>query len=258
MRNIVKLGTSLAILVWLGSSETAFGQAGKAGAAGRAASTAQAVQQGVQTVTGTPATGAPNTTAPGSLVPNPNNVVQQATQPGQPATTAPAAAAANPQQSPVNPAAATTNTRTVAPGTINYGPANTNTYSSYYVPAYSPGATMSAPGVVGTALPGTNYTYVNPMGVTPAPGYYYSGQPGGLFGRRTTYSSMYVTPGTTVTPGQTYYYTTPTQTYVTRPRRGLFGGLFRRNRQVYTSAPYGYTYSSAPGTYYYTTTPGTY
>lgn len=254
MRNILKISAFLAILVWLGSSEIAFGQAG---ASGRAASTAGTVQQGVQAVTGTPAPGVPNTTAPGSVVPNPNNVVQQATQPIQPNMTAPSAAAANTQQSPVNPAAASTNPMTAAPGTTTYGPANTTTYSSNYVPASTYGTPMSTPGSAGTVLPGTNYTYVNPMGATSMPGSYYPARPGGLFGRRNTYSSMYVTP-TTVNPGQNYYYTMPTQTYMAQPRRGLFGGLFRRNRQAYTTAPYGNTYNTAPATYYYTTTPGTY
>ena len=110
---------------------------------------------------------------------------------------------------------------------------------------------MVAPGYAGTGEPGMNYTSVNPMGVTMAPGSYYSGLP------VTTYRSMYVTPGY-VPANQTYYYTNSGGTYVPQRRRGLFGGLFGRRRQVYSTAPYGYTYGTAPVTYTYGTAPTTY
>jgi hypothetical protein len=100
-------------------------------------------------------------------------------------------------------------------------------------------------------MPNMGYNAVNPMGTTMAPGTYYQGAGFGPSGvPATRYSSMYVTPS---------YYSTPTQTYMTRPRRGLFGGLFRRgNRQVYSTSPYTYTYATTPGTYTYGTAPGTY
>jgi hypothetical protein len=67
--------------------------------------------------------------------------------------------------------------------------------------------------------------------------YGYSGYPAGTYG----YSSMYVAPGTNY--GYNYG---AAPTY--RPaRRGLFGGLFgRRNRQIYTAGPSGYTYGTSP------------
>ena len=138
-----------------------------------------------------------------------------------------------------NPAAGTTTAPGyVAPGTVNAGPMNRQTYSSNYVPGTQ---AVTTPGV---AVGGINS--VNPMGTTMPIGTYYSGAgvgPYGVYPRTTTYSSMYVTPGYT-TAGQTYY-TTPVQTYPIRQRRGLFGGLFGRRNRVYATSPY--TYGCGPG-----------
>jgi hypothetical protein len=73
----------------------------------------------------------------------------------------------------------------------------------------------------------------------------YASYPAGTSG----YSSMYVTPGSG------YGYGTAAPTYGTA-RRGLFGGLFgRRNRQVYSVGPSGYTYGTSPYGYTYGTSP---
>ncbi len=87
-------------------------------------------------------------------------------------------------------------------------------------------------------MPGmAGYNSVNPMGTTMAPGYYYAGT-GGLpyaTGATTGYSSTYVSPNY-YTEG---YVVPPQRGVVVQPRRGFFGGAFRRNRVVYSSSPYG-------------------
>ena len=226
-----------------------------------AATTAEnAVQQNLttdDTTTQTPATA-------------PTNVNQVPPMPGtvNSATSAATTAPTNPIQTPAVPGTVTTNPATGAvttpgvgvpgtnnagttlgtgvPGTNNAGMMNSRTYSSNYVPATQPVTT-----------PGT--TMATTPGMTMAPGTYYQSTTAGTYGMMpmTTYSSRYVTPGYT-TANQTYY-AAPTQTYATPQRRGLFGGLFRRrNRQVYTTAPAGYTYGTVPGTYTYTYAPAPY
>ncbi len=242
----------MAVVGLIGTAQTAYGQAGTTG---RAASTAATVENAVQgnTRAGTaanmppaqvPVSGELNTTSPGSLVTSPNNLEQEANQRAlnNPATGVTGAATTN------QPAGATIYPSTATPAAVNNPAALTNrTYSSYYVP----GTQGTTPGAGAIGVPGMGYNTVNPMGTTMAPGTYYSGAGYTPYGvPTTTYSSMYVTPG----------FTTPIQTYSTVPRRGLFGGMFRRNRQVYTTAPYTYTYGTAPSTYTYSygTVPGTY
>jgi hypothetical protein len=260
MRYILGLCVVLAVANLTGIVETAYGfqAAGRTAPASPAQGAATAAENAVQqnllpgttnptTVTSpTNANQAPAipgaapatpsvTSTPATTTTDPTNVIQTPSVPGT-VTTNPAAGAMTTQGN-------------VVPGTNNAGMMNNRAYSSYYVPGTQPGTTPN----VGAG--GINA--VNPMGTTMPIGSYYSGAGVGSYGMvpgTTTYSSRYVTPGYT-TPTQTYY-TTPAQTYPVRQRRGLFGGLFRRrNLQVYTTAPAGYTYGMAPGTYTYAPAP---
>jgi hypothetical protein len=260
MRSILGFCAVLAVANLTGTVERAY--AFQAPAAGRpapppppapaAAATAEnAVQQDLLPGATTPTT----VTTPANANQVPATPRTITTPPGTVSATpgATTMAPANAIQTPGAPGTVTTNPSAVtttspgyvAPGTVNAGALNSRTYSSYYVPGTQPGMT---PGAGAVGVPGMGSNTVNPMGTTMAPGTYSSGAGLRPYGTpTTTYSSMYVTPG---------YYTTPTPTYVTRPRRGLFGGLFRRgNRQVYTTAPYTYTYGTAPGTYTYAPAP---
>jgi hypothetical protein len=132
-----------------------------------------------------------------------------------------------------NPLQGTTTTfpANAAPGTVT-------TYSSYYVPGAQPVVTQ---GMYGTTVPYYSYAPVGMQPATTYSGYYYpAANTIGTYG----YSPMYTTSG---------YYTTgyPSYGYAPVQRRGLFGGLFRRNRIMNSFVPGGYTYpyGAAPGTY---------
>ncbi len=255
MRTILGFCVVLAVANLTGAVEVAY--AFQTPAAGRNPATAveNAVEQNLAPAN---TTTAPTTTSPASgtqapATPGTGTAVPSAT------TTVPATAT----QTPVVPGTVTTNPAAGAvttqgnlvPSTGNAGITNTQTYSSNYVPGTQPAMTPGTAGTMGQ--PGMTYSSVNPMGTTMAPGTIYQGAGAGTYWRTptTTYSSMYVAPGYT-TPTQPYY-TTPTQMYPVRQRRGLFGGLFRRrNRQVYSTVPSGYTYGTTPSTYTYA--PGTY
>jgi hypothetical protein len=225
MRNVLRICAIVALLGSTASLETAFGQASPAKPSAGAAAVQGVIQQVAPSTTAPAGSGPIQSTSPGSLVPGTNNLQQQVNGVYPPPT----------------------------------GPVTTSPNTTQGVVGNTPGTTMTTPGYAGTGVPAVNQGSVNPMGTTMTPGYYYSGVPGGAYGMRpaNTYNSMYVTPGY-ANPGQNYYYTNPAQTYVTRPRRGLFGGLFGRRRQAYATVANGYTYGTAPGTYYYSTAPGTY
>jgi hypothetical protein len=251
MRYILGLSVVLAVANLTGMVERAYGfqAAGRTAPASPAQGAAKAAENAVQQNL------LPGGTTTQSTVTSPANANQAPAIPGT-VTATPAATTTSPAtaiQTPAVPGTATTNPAAgavttqgnVVPGTNNAGMMNSRTYSSNYVPATQPGM---APGTTMSTTPG----------MTRAPVTYYQGATVGTYGMTptTTYSSMYVTPGYT-TPAQTYY-TTPAQTYPVRQRRGLFGGLFqRRNRQVYWTAPAGYTYTyvTTPGTYTYSPAP---
>jgi len=250
MRYILGLCVVLAAANLTGMVERAHGFQAAGRSAGQAAATTaeNAAQQTLlpgSTTTQTPVT-SPTITNPVPQIPGTGTSTPAAT------TTAPT----NVIQTPAVPgtvtnnpvAGAMANQGLVVPGTSNTGVINNPTSASNYVPAIHPGTTPS----IGAG--GLNA--VNPMATTMPIGSYTSGAGVGPTGMLpgTTYSSRYVTPGYT-NAGQTYY-TTPTQTYPVRQRRGLFGGMFRRrNRQVYTTAPTTYTYGTVPGTYSYVPAP---
>jgi hypothetical protein len=248
MRYILGLGVVLAAANLTGMVERAnafqapAGRAAVPSPAQSAATTAEnAVQQnllpgGTTTPVTNPANANQAPAIPGTVTASPSTI-----------TTTPAAT--NVYQTPpvpgtvtTNPAAGPTTTQgNLVPGTSNAGIMTNRTYSSNYLPATQPGMTS---GTAAATTPGT----------TLAPGTYYQGTTVGSYTLMPTtrYSSMYVTPGYTTTGP--VYYTTPTQTYAVQPRRGLFGGLFRRRyNQAYTTVPtnYIYTYNPAQGTYTY-------
>jgi hypothetical protein len=247
MRYILGFCVVLAVANLTGIVERAYAfqtpAAGRTAPAPPASGTAGAVENAVQqnlvpggTTTQSTAT-SPATANPAPSIPGTVNSTPGATTNANQIPTSPGAVIGNPAT------VTTTAPGYVAPGTVNAGTTNNQAYSSNYVPGTQ---TVTTPGV---ATGGINS--VNPMGTTMPIGSFYSGAgvgPYGVYPRTTTYSSMYVTPGYT-TAGQTYY-TTPVQTYPIRQRRGLFGGLFGRRNNVYTTAPYTYTYGTAPGTYY--------
>jgi hypothetical protein len=261
MCKIVRISAVLAILVWLGSAQTAFGQTGSSGPAGRTAAGPGPIEH-VGPVTPMPAGFGPlHSTSPGSLVTGPNNTEDRANEKIQAAATA--AATAPGTVSLGNPSRVTT---TPAPGTVT-----TRTPTSYYytpglLPGSQNGANRVAPGYAGTGEPGMKYTSVNPMGVTMPLGSWYSGLP--VMPYRTSptnaYSSMYTIPGYAAT-GQTYYTTNVWGTYRPRRRQGLpGGGIFgpRRDWLAYpdlhsSRSPGSYYYSAVPGAYYYGPAPVT-
>lgn len=256
MRYILGFGVVLAVANLTGTVETAYAFQAPATTRtppppvpGAPSAVENAVQQNLNPTGTTTAT----TTDPANATQTPPPSGTIITAPTTPTTPA------NAIQAPAVPGSVTNNPATGAlnaqpnmvPGTNSAGITNNRTYSSNYVPGTqpvtTPGAVMTTPpatsGAVG--MPGMGYSTATTM----APGTYYQG------GVPAGYSSMYVAPGYT-TAAPTYY---TTQTYPVRQRRGLFGGLFRRrNAQVYTTAPYGYTYGTAPGTYTYTAAPGAY
>jgi hypothetical protein len=308
MRTILGSCAFSAVVGLIGLPLTADAQTGKTSQSGSAASTVRAVENAVQGNATTPAGTTTTTTAPAatsgdvttapvpaagqpgtttttnSLLTAPNNLEQQANERAGRTTVVPGNTATMPgntYQAPTGPSTVSGNTATGAaanpantvPGVGNPDAMNSRTYSSNYVPGTqpitTPGSTTMAPGTMGAVgVPGTGYSYVNPMGTTMAPGTYTQGA---AIASRPAYwaPSTYTTPGyaspaqsyTTTgyaSPYQTYTtpgYASPYQTYPIRQRRGLFG---RRTRQVYATGATGYTYGTAPGTYTYTPAPGTY
>jgi hypothetical protein len=267
MRKILGFGVVLVAAYLTGSLGAAYAQTGAAGQAGRQPTAVSPTR----------------TTSPSSLVTAPNNLQQQAneragvnrpaaTTPAVPGQTTPAAPG---QTTPAVPAPGTVTTTPAntyqAPGTTGtvVNPAGTVTtypgtptyYSSNYYQAGSyPGTyTGATPGYTNRNMPGmAGYNSVNPMATTMAPGYYYAGTGGMPY-------ATYNTPGYAPTYSTTGYYPTQPYGYTAQPRRGLFGGMFRRrNRVTYPATTYGYPYGTTPSGYTtysnttYYTAPGTY
>jgi len=255
MRRMLGFGAALAVIGLIGTLDTAYGQAGADGKVGRGTSTAGTAENALQgnalpgeTNTGTTATSPPTVgTLTGTQAPATSGT--GTTVPGTVTSTAtPATAYQSPGTTGIgtmNPAAGTTTAPGyLAPGVVNrVNPVNpgavNRTYSSNYYatgaqPAMAPGTVVTNPANAGAVgMPGMGYNSVNPMGTTMPAGSYYQG----------------AGPGNYVAPAYGAQ-------YPVRQRRGLFGGMFRRrNRQVYTTAPYG---AMAPSTYSYAPAPTTY
>jgi hypothetical protein len=149
------------------------------------------------------------------------------------ATTGTSAASGGAYAPATQPGTTTLAPGTVAPGSVYTQAVPNRAYSSYYVPGAQPAQSPVTPMA---EIPYYNSFYgagrAQPGTVTSG----YSTYPTGTYG----YSSMYVAPGS----GYGYGTATPTNSTA---RRGLFGGLFgRRNRQVYSVGPSGYTYGRSP------------
>jgi hypothetical protein len=291
MRKILGFGVVLAAAYLTSTWEVAYAQgAGQAGGGGAARSALGGAVNNVEQQAAQDAgltNPAPNNAAvPGATTP----AVPGATTPAVPGTTTPAVPGTTIPAVPGQTTGTVPGQNIVgapAPGTVTTAPANmyqtsgttgnvanpagttapyagtTTGYTSNYYPAGTyPGTyTGATPGYTNRIMPGMRgYNSVNPMATTMAPGYYYAGTAGTPYAT-TGYAPMSTTPG---------YYTTQPYGYTVPQRRGLFGGLFRRNRVTYPvtnygnpygTTPYGYTtytnttYYAAPGTYVYSGSP---
>ena len=160
MRNVMKICAVLTILGLAGSTERAFGQAGSSGPAGQPASGPgpiphvrprhdRAVRESLTEI---------------ARDESPTISSSRPTRRPETATTAPGTV----QQSLGNPNTVTTNPATTAPGTVTTGRIPSTTCRDL---SREPIGSLPDGG---TGEPGMNYTSVNPMGVTMAPGSYYS------------------------------------------------------------------------------------